>query len=67
VSQAEPVERKQPTCGHCGGATFVEGEIAPWNLTFKPHGARKLAVGDAVQARKCNTCGHLELFAQIKP
>ncbi len=66
MGRSEAVERTQPACSHCGGTTFVEGVIAPWNLTFKPHDAKMLAVGDAVQARKCSTCGHLELFARIK-
>jgi hypothetical protein len=60
------VERKQTPCTACGGTEVVVGFLAPWELSFKPRGASRLSMGEAVEAHKCSQCGLVQMFARRK-
>lgn len=60
------VEPKRAACAACGGTELVVGFLAPWELSFKPRGASRLSLGEAVEAHKCSQCGLVQMFARKK-
>lgn len=59
------------SCPCCGATEFVEGEMATYGgMGFRPKGSSKLLAAlligrlERIEARKCNACGNILLFAR---
>jgi hypothetical protein len=51
-------------CPCCGGGDFVEGNVGPMRISFRPKHLSMFAVGEILQARKCTACGNVQFFAR---
>ncbi len=55
-------------CQCCGGTTFTPGRVSGFGrLYFWPFGRHVFSFSrsERLDARKCNTCGHVQLFGPV--
>jgi hypothetical protein len=64
MSKHPETDRHTYKCPSCGGDEFVDGDVGPMRISFRPRHLSMFAVGEILQARKCTACGNVQFFAR---